>query len=1116
MKIKHDSRDLKFKRPFGAVPVGTDIYVAIEVATDGIENITRGDDTIAEVQEDRPSARYAPAVRLMVWEGETLSPRYYEMSESADSSEDPSVKRYSVTFKAPDEGVLLWYAFEIKTGDETVYYGNNRRALGGLGEVYEASPECYQITVYKYASVPKWYKDGIVYQIFPDRFCRDEDWKERTEAANEKVNARRQDIKRTAVDDWDRPAYYGRDEKGNVTEWPFYGGSFKGIESKLDYLRSLGVTCIYLNPIFEAVSNHRYDTSDYLHTDPVLGTTKDFKDLCEAARQRGIRIMLDGVFSHTGVDSIYFRNNKDWYKWDESEPNGYKSWWGVRDLPEVDENNESYREFITGQDGVVSHWLEMGASAWRLDVADELPDSFIEDVRRSVKATGKDNVLIGEVWEDASNKISYDEPRRYLLGDELDGTMNYPLRNILLDYVNYTISSKEAGEKLDSLRENYPEENFFSTLNLIGSHDRERILTMVAYDQDPDSAIRKVKLMSALSYALPGVPCVYYGDEAGLTGGADPENRSCYPWGHENKDLLYHYRMMGLIYDQHPALADGGFKMLSTVSSGEDGWANDDVFAFIRQGKDVAGTDETLLVIASRSYSDADVDLSKYEELKGAYALELLSSKEMTLDENGSLGTLHMDRLSIKIISIRAEAPKKEEIERSAGIIAHISSIPGGKLGKPARDFVDYIDSAGLSVWQVLPLNPAGKGGSPYSSYAAFACDPRFINKSELPPEDGYEEFIRANQFWLTDYIAYTILKESQGGLPWTKWPQKLRNADPMDVLMSLTSRQEERADELSREQYAFYCQWKDLKAYANSKGVKIMGDLPMYMSEDSADVWANKEIFLLDEDGRLRVHAGVPPDAFTGEGQDWGNPLYDWEALEKTGYDWWMKRLRQCAERFDILRIDHFRGLSEYYAISEGGTPFDGNWQHGPGLRLISKARDMLKEEGLNMKFLAEDLGYLDAGSMNLLKLSGFPGMDVWQFSAGEMIEMSETEPEKAAQRAFYTGTHDNNTLIGYLEEIRETDTSHKVSANIEALDILKEIYESPSVLAMMQLQDLFMLGAEARMNVPGTSEGNWTWHVEGESVWAALRGASKKAVWLRKLAAENGRYRQKRTNIL
>ena len=782
---------------------------------------------------------------------------------------------------------------------------------------------------------------------------------------------------------------------------------------------------------------------------------------------------------------------------------------------EVDEDNESYREFITGHDGVVSHWLEMGASAWRLDVADELPDSFIEDVRKSVKAAGKDKVLIGEVWEDASNKVSYDEPRRYLLGDELDGTMNYPLRNILLDYVNYTISSNEAGEKLDSLRENYPKENFFSTLNLIGSHDRERILTMVAYDQDPDSAIRKVKLMSALSYALPGVPCVYYGDEAGLTGGADPENRSCYPWGHENKDLLYHYRMMGLIYDQHPALADGGFRMLSTVSSDEDSWDNGDVFAFTRQGKDVAGTDETLLVLANRSYSDSYIDLSKYAELRGAYALELLDSEEMPLEEDGSLGVVRMERLSVMIISIRKEPPEREEIERNAGIIAHISSIPGGKLGKPARDFVDYIDSAGLSVWQVLPLNPAGKGGSPYSSYAAFACDPRFINENELPSEEGYEEFIRENQYWLTDYVAYTILKESQSGLPWTKWPSKLRNADPMDILMSLTARQEERADELSREQYAFYCQWKDLKAYANSKGVKLMGDLPMYMSEDSADVWANKEIFLMDEDGRLRAHAGVPPDAFTGEGQDWGNPLYDWEKLEDTGYDWWMKRLRQCAERFDILRIDHFRGLSEYYAIEEDGTPFDGNWQHGPGLRLIAKARDMLKEEGLHMEFLAEDLGYLDAGSMDLLKLAGFPGMDVWQFSADEMAEMAESEPEKAEQRAFYTGTHDNNTLIGYLEELRETDTNRKVSAKIEALDILKEIYESPSVLAMMQLQDLFMLGAEARMNVPGTSEGNWSWHVEGDSVWAALRGASKKAVWLRKLAAENGRYRQKRTNI-
>ncbi len=1107
MKIRHDSRDIKYRKPFGAVPTGTDIRIAIEIAQEGIEDYSKGDGAIAEVQEDRPSVQYEPSVRLMVWEGETLSPHYYDMDEDPEDSAETDAKRYSVTFKAPEESILLWYAFEIRSGEETVYYGNNRRALGGVGDVYDASPECYQITVFKPAEVPEWYKNGIVYQIFPDRFCRDDDWKERTEAANEKVNSRRNDISRTAVDDWYKPAYYGRDEKNNVTEWPFYGGSFKGIESKLDYLRSLGVTCIYLNPIFEAVSNHRYDTSDYMHTDPVLGTEEDFRKLCDSARKKGIRIMLDGVFSHTGVDSIYFEQNKGWYKWDENEPYGYKSWWGVKDLPEVDEENESYREFITGKDGVVAHWLDMGASAWRLDVADELPDAFIEDIRRSVKAKDPNNVLIGEVWEDASNKISYDEPRRYLLGDELDGTMNYPLRDILLDYVNYTISSKEAGEKFESLRENYPKENFYGALNLIGSHDRARILTMMAYEEDPDSAIKKVKLMSALSYALPGVPCVYYGDEAGLTGNADPVNRSCYPWGKENKDLLYHYRMMGLIYDQHPALADGRFEMLSKASSDEDGWESDDVLAFIRQGKDAAGTEETLLVIANRSYSDTYVDLSKYEELSGGYAIEFLGSEEMPVDENGSLGTIRMDRLSVKIISIRAGSPEREDIERSAGIIAHVTSIPGGKLGKPARDFVDYLDSAGFRVWQVLPLNPAGKGGSPYSSYAAFACDPRFINKNELPSEEGYEEFIRANQYWLTDYTAYSIIKESQNGRPWTEWPPELRDADSMDVLMSLNEKQEARADELCREQYAFYVQWKDLKDYADSKGVKIMGDLPMFMSEDSADVWANKSIFLMDEDGRLRVHAGVPPDAFSGEGQDWGNPLYDWAELEKTNYDWWMKRLRQCAERFDILRVDHFRGLSEYYAIPEGGTPFDGNWLHGPGLRLISIVRDMLRKEGLNMKFLAEDLGYLDAGSMDLLKLSGFPGMDVWQFSADEMIEMSEREPEKASQRAFYTGTHDNNTLVGYLKELMEAEANHKVSAKIEALDIIKKIYDSPSLLAMIQLQDLFMLGSEARMNVPGIAEGNWTWHVEGETIWSALRGAAKKAVWLRKLAVETGR---------
>ena len=499
--------------------------------------------------------------------------------------------------------------------------------------------------------------------------------------------------------------------------------------------------------------------------------------------------------------------------------------------------------------------------------------------------------------------------------------------------------------------------------------------------------------------------------------------------------------------------------------------------------------------------------LKNYKELRGAYALELLGSEELNLDEEGTPGTVHMNRLSVKIISIRDKAPKEDKIDRAAGVVAHISSIPGRKLGRPAREFVDYIVSAGFKVWQVLPLNPAGKGNSPYSSYSAFAGDPAFINERELPGEEGYEAFIRANSYWLNDYIAYTIAKESQGGKQWKEWPEDLRDADSLDILMSLSADREARADELCREQYYFYCQWESLKSYAEARGVMIMGDLPMFMCEDSVDVWAHRDIFLMDDDGRLRVHAGVPPDAFTGEGQDWGNPLYDWDRLEKTGFEWYMNRLRQCAERFDILRIDHFRGLSEYYAIPESATPLEGNWQHGPGLGFIAAAGDKLGREGLTLEFVAEDLGYLDAGSMDLLKLSGMPGMDVWQFSADEMIYASENEPEKASHRLYYTGTHDNNTLIGFLKEKKEKEGRNIASAEIEALDIFRKIYASPAKLAMLQLQDVFMLGTEARMNIPGKPEGNWTWHVEGASIWLACPDAGKKAAWFRELAIKTGR---------
>ena len=1121
MRIFHDSRNKKYRDPFGAVETGSSIAVSIEVS------------------EPSPES-----VQLMLWHDDDANPQYIDMKETACEGG----LLYTAEITAPDEGCLLWYAFEVEVEREDerriLYYGNNEAGLGGEGRVCRDDPNRWQITVYKHAAVPEWYKNGIVYQIFPDKFARDEGWRERCEEAIKKVNDRRSDTKRVIQDDWTKPAFYVRGQGNAIAEWPIYGGSLKGIEEKLDYLRSLGVTAIYLNPVFEATSNHRYDTGDYMHIDPALGTDDDFVSLAKEARKKGIRLILDGVFSHTGSDSVYFDRYgnygpdkgaylhvdspyRSWYKFDENERYGYRSWWGVEDLPEVEETNESYREFILGEDGVVAHWMKMGASGWRLDVADELPDSFIAETRARIKETDPEGLLMGEVWEDASNKISYGERRRYFMGDELDSTMHYPLREILLDYINYTLSAKEASDRLMSIAENYPPENLYGCLNLIGSHDRERVMTLMAGKEDYPNATRKVRLLSTLQYCLPGVPCIYYGDEVGLMGGNDPANRSGYPWGHENLDLGYHYRMLGIVYDEHPALKSGGFSFLS----GKYG-LGEDIFAFTRSGKDAAGTDETILVLANRSYSPAEIDLSRIEGLKGGYALELLTSEEMSLDEEGSLGKIKMEKLSAMVISLRDKAPEKEDLGRSAGVICHISSLPGRKLGKGAREFVDYLESAGFSIWQMLPLNPAGLGSSPYSSYAAFAGEPEFIDRDELPSEEGFAPFVQKNSYWLYDYIAFMLLREKHQGKPWFEWPEDDKNADTKDFLASLSDEQKKRARELADEQFFFSAQWDSLRAYANSKGVRLMGDLPMFMAPDSADVWANKKVFIIDEDGRQKAHAGCPPDAFSKDGQDWGNPLYDWEALKADGYGWWLDRIRQCAERFDILRFDHFRGLSEYFAIPEEGKPKDGYWQHSAGLGFISAMKKMLAEEGFGMKLLMEDLGFLDPGVKNLLKLTGLPGMDIWQFTAKQMMEMSEKEPEKVSKRAFYTGTHDNDTLMGWLLKVKEEeaekaeekkadskpeetseDTEKKdpelirTECEKEALNIIRKIYESPAALAMMQLQDVLLLGEEARMNVPGVPEGNWTWKADGERIEEAYPDALPRAAWLRELAVSTGR---------
>ncbi len=428
---------------------------------------------------------------------------------------------------------------------------------------------------------PEWFKGGVMYQIFPDRFYKE---------------GSMPDIKgRVRREDWGGTPSFRPNENGKVLNNDFFGGNLKGIQSKLSYLKDLGVTTLYLNPIFEAASNHRYDTSDYMKIDAFLGSERDFDELVQCAKQKGIRIILDGVFNHTGDNSVYFNKygayssvgayqSKDspyysWYSFQEF-PDRYSSWWGIDVLPEVNENSEEYQQFIFGKGGVLKKWLGFGIGGYRLDVADELPDFFLKKLRQSVKEEDSDAIIIGEVWEDASNKIAYSQRREYLQGGELDSVMNYPLKDAIIGYMQ----SGKAIDLLNTVRailNHYPKQTVDCLMNILGTHDTSRILTVLggiscwskedmalksAYlpKNEKKKALEKVKIAAVLQYTMPGVPCVYYGDENGMEGHVDPFCRRCFEWENLNEELIAFYQTLGKIRENYRHIfKDGEFKELA-------------------------------------------------------------------------------------------------------------------------------------------------------------------------------------------------------------------------------------------------------------------------------------------------------------------------------------------------------------------------------------------------------------------------------------------------------------------------------------------------------------------------------------------------------------------------
>lgn len=643
LKLEHNSACIIYRKPFGAAKTGETVRIRIAVESVGIPD----------------------KVQLII--GNDVIDMYYHAAIGG-------MRMYECAVKMPEEEGLIFYCFAAEADGETAYYGNNEAHLGGKGVQQAAVPESkYQITVYRRGyKTPDWMKNAVVYQIFPDRFSRGE-------------QTPLHGIPRT----WGEEPYYRAEQFGGTyLSNDFFGGNFSGIEEKLGYLKELGVSAIYLNPVFKAFSNHRYDTSDYENTDPALGTNEDFKRLIKKAEAMGIRVILDGVFSHTGADSKYFNkyNNFDsvgayqskespfygWYSF-LHYPDKYESWWGFETLPNINELDESFLDYIArGENAIVKRWIKNGASGWRLDVADELPDKFIEILRENIKKQDPEALLLGEVWEDASNKVSYGVQRRFLWGKWLDSVMNYVFRDAILSYLTGA-DARLFFMRIMSLLENYPKESLYACLNLISSHDVPRAMTVLSgapdfhtmtrqeqhdcvLTEDMKALARKrMYLALVIQMTLPGAPCIYYGDEIGMTGYADPFNRKCFDWGKTGDALLEHTKKMAHLRRENACLRTGRYVPLYYING---------VICYMREI--TGGTDEfgekcengSIAVIVNAAETAEKIELNLSRFFVSGYT-DIESGKHFS----GSIISENTEPMSYKIYSLERNGEKCVKIQ---------------------------------------------------------------------------------------------------------------------------------------------------------------------------------------------------------------------------------------------------------------------------------------------------------------------------------------------------------------------------------------------------------------------------------------------------------------------
>ena len=607
MRILYDSKLLAHKDPFGTLTPGQTCRLSIHV----------------------PSSVLATSVKCkMTWEdGAPQS----EFSLNFLRKQGP-YDIFSGEFSLDMPG-LYFYFFQINTKNGSFrLFKEGDDANMEAGDLWQVSCIPADFTT------PDWAKGAIIYQVFPDRFNK---------AGKVDLTGKLEPY--TVHQNWYEEVSWQPTSDGQVLNNDFYGGNFKGIQEKLDYLKSLGVGIIYMNPISKSFSSHRYDTGDYKTPDPMLGTEEDFANLCKAAHEKGMRIILDGVYSHTGSDSLYFNrygnfdslgaHNSpdspyyDWYTF-YNYPNVYHSWWDFDTLPTVNKMAPSFIDYIIeDEDSVVAHWLKLGCDGFRLDVVDELPDEFVLKLKNRIRAIKPDALLIGEVWEDASNKSAYGKRRRYFVDGELDSPMNYPFRTAIINFMRKIDDGRSLRSTVMSLVENYPPQVMACTMNLLGTHDTPRILTALIDDFEGDryakahrrlsrtqwvTALDRLHAASFLQYTLPGCPALYYGDEAGMEGYGDPFCRRPFPWGREEHELQVHYRRLGQLRQKYEALRCGDIKFLQGMNS---------QVGFSRSYKG-----QTLRVYVNRSSDDWQIPMGKI--LLGRN-LQTVAEDSLVLGHNG-------------------------------------------------------------------------------------------------------------------------------------------------------------------------------------------------------------------------------------------------------------------------------------------------------------------------------------------------------------------------------------------------------------------------------------------------------------------------------------------------